>query len=613
MKRILKMENMVDLKQYANILKQEIDFCNDPSFGNLSHTFHKKNYKSKLVHGIEYGCEKFIEEAYPIWLIDKNMSFFYEVLNETIIGLMSEILRAEAAVIFADRINSAVTGFMWWGIGKEDDCASISQWLNVLKDISILPASAPCGLGKIKSLRSASSKKNELIQLWDIIYESRQAGSKFGGYVYKPETFNVLRNFSTTYHDVTNVYGFTKLLNATESSAKKLKEVQENDLLKKQISITSRIVAGRAKLIICRTDLDQRKKAEAWITATYDRFKNPQKTSFAKRPLIERLQLSLEEMNKGDFESILKQLFAILIDDKECSDDEKHLLINLIEKIYKTQNNSCGEPPWYPDFRKEPYYPNPDVEKCAHFLFVLGRLGQGNLEGRWEKESLQFLLKNQTLEGCWSSSTFQFRPDNYATIVAMHALGLWKPEGWEKAVKKAADWLWTQQRPDGSWRLYGDMSQFNIVLSAIDLAEGQSENSLQLAENAIEFVDIEKSHEPESQTYVTDNIATDNSFEFPSNIDKSSIQESFVFRSGQVLLGGKDLGIKTGAAQDTLKILVNNFGFVVTFKTLNSQSTDYEASVMLRSTISYLRKKLRRLPVRIENRRQSGYMIQLSS
>ena len=100
-------------------------------------------------------------------------------------------------------------------------------------------------------------------------------------------------------------------------------------------------------------------------------------------------------------------------------------------------------------------------------------------------------------------------------------------------------------------------------------------------------------------------------FAYSAPADNVSIQEGFVFRPGQVLFRGKDLGIKTGMAQYVLKKLIGNFGFVVIFKELENQSTDYEASVALRSIVSYLRKKLKQLPIKIENRRQSGYIMQL--
>jgi len=88
-----------------------------------------------------------------------------------------------------------------------------------------------------------------------------------------------------------------------------------------------------------------------------------------------------------------------------------------------------------------------------------------------------------------------------------------------------------------------------------------------------------------------------------------SLAERFTFRPGQVLFDGGDLNIRTGIHQETLKKLVENFGKVVQFRELDSQSKECEASVELRGEIRYLREKLKKLPVKIENRRGEGYMM----
>jgi len=525
---------------------------------------------------------------------------------------------------------------MWWGIGREDECTSISQWRDLLKEVSSLPNLAPCGLGKIKSLRSSTNKKNELIRLWNIIFKSSKYSSKsMSDFTYKPELLNLLRNFSADYPEINNVYGFSESLKAIESSARRSKKAQRNDpIMKQQIYTATKTVAGRSKLIICRAKLDKRKKAEAWVVARQEnkkRFEN----KFRKFTREEVLLRNITKVEETEFQSILKSLFEALLDQR-LKLDNKQELINAIRIIYQAEKIPTGVPPWYPELLEEPYYPNADLTKCAHFLFVLGSLEQGNFSGRWEEESLQYLLKNQTQEGYWSSSTFKLRPDNDTTVAAMHALALWKPKGWDTAIQKGADWLWKQQRPDGSWTFYtGDSS---IILDAIDLADGKFKHSLKLSNNAIEFVDIYEDGEPENPQDISDNIETHNirrtgfktednpdismetidfsSFEtaskYPSSLDKLSIQGSFTFRTGQILFGGRDLGIKTGITQGILEKLVVNFGYIVTFKELApGNSSDCEAGEVLRGAISYLRKKLKQFPVKIENRRGSGYLLLL--
>ncbi len=92
---------------------------------------------------------------------------------------------------------------------------------------------------------------------------------------------------------------------------------------------------------------------------------------------------------------------------------------------------------------------------------------------------------------------------------------------------------------------------------------------------------------------------------------KLPLKQRFAFSPGQVLFDGKDIGVKTGLAQDVLKKLVEHFGLVVKFKELDEsvETSDKEASVQLRDAISHLNKRLKDLPIEIENRRGSGYFM----
>ena len=109
---------MKELKQFRdNIEKIITDFKGDSAFNQkLSSALSNKNYKSKLDYGLEYGCEELISKVYPVWVLDKEVSFFTDVLSEILIGLTSEKLQAEAAVIISEKVSSTVRNFMWWGM-----------------------------------------------------------------------------------------------------------------------------------------------------------------------------------------------------------------------------------------------------------------------------------------------------------------------------------------------------------------------------------------------------------------------------------------------------------------------------------------------------------------
>ena len=599
---------MKELEKFTDNVKKIITGSKDDgaNYQELSQVLGKNSYTSKLDDGMEYNCEELVNKVYSYWLLENEVSFIAALLNENLVGLMSEKLQAEAAEIISEKASDTVRQYMQWGMGRADDFAIIHSWIDVLKEVDSLPVSAPCDLSRIKSLRSASKKKIELTRLWGILFKARQIGSKYSEVVSKSEAVGVIQEFVSYYPEITNVYGFSDLLKAIESSAKRFKRVKKSDPLWKHITTIAKIIAGRAKVVICRASLNKRKKAEAWFEALHEnhkRFENKNR-KFTREEILFRNITTVEE---AEFQSILKSLYEALLDQRLQLDD-KQKLIDAIKIIYRSQNIPSGTPPWYPELLEEPYYPNADLTKCAHFIFVLGKLEQGNLSGRWEKESLQYLLKNQTQEGYWSSSTFRLRPDNETTVAAIHALALWKPNGWEAAIKKAAAWLWTQQHPDGGWAFYSRCNW--LILEAIDLAEGKLKYSLKMSDSAFEAINGTGNCELKA----TESKPLDFPFEenpaVPFGMDGMSIKESFTFRSGQVLLAGKDLAIKTGAAQDILEKLVCNFGFVVPFKELNLQSNKVEASVSLRSNISYLRQKMKRLPIKIENRRQSGYIMQ---
>ncbi len=597
---------MKELKQFIDNMEkiitesEEISAC----YQELSQVLGKKSYKSKLNDGLEYGCKELISKVYSVREIEREIAFINNIPSDILVGLTSEKLQAEAAVIISSNASSNVRNYMWWGMGQEDDFAVIRSWLDVLKEVDSLPFSAPCDLGRVKNLRSTSKKKTEVVRLWEFLLRSRSLGSKFSEVVSKQEALDVFQDFSSDYPEISDVYGFSKLLNAIESSAKRSKRAKKNDPIRKQISIAASVVAGRAKTVICRTSLDERKKAEAWVMARHESQKRCE-NKFRKFTREEILLRNITKVEETKFQSILESLFEGLLDQR-LKLDNKQELINAIRIIYRAQNIPTDMPPWYPELLEEPYYPNADLTKCAHFLFVLGSLEQGNLSGRWEEESLQYLLKNQTQEGYWSSSTFRLRPDNDTTVAAIHTLALWKPDGWEAAIKKAVDWLWKRQQPDGGWA-----SRYcSLILEAIDLAEGKLKYSLKLSDNVFEAINGTDNCEVKATENDHLGFPFDEKSAVPFGMDDKSIKESFTFRSGQVLLAGKDLGIKTGAAQDILKELVCNFGFVVPFKELNLQSSKVEASVSLRSNISYLRKKLKQLPIKIESRRQSGYIMQ---
>lgn len=85
----------------------------------------------------------------------------------------------------------------------------------------------------------------------------------------------------------------------------------------------------------------------------------------------------------------------------------------------------------------------------------------------------------------------------------------------------------------------------------------------------------------------------------------------FEFGLGQVLYGGKDLGLATGFRIDVLQKLRDSFGRTVGYQTLHSDSDPVKASDQLRGAISAINQALSnaKTPYKVINCRSSGYLL----
>jgi len=97
--------------------------------------------------------------------------------------------------------------------------------------------------------------------------------------------------------------------------------------------------------------------------------------------------------------------------------------------------------------------------------------------------------------------------------------------------------------------------------------------------------------------------------------ESTDIAERFTFRPGQVLFDARDLNVGTGATLNIIKALVEDFGQVVPFQTLDGSSSQKEASEKIRTAIGRLRKILEsaKIPAVIENRKGEGYLMRPSA
>lgn len=83
------------------------------------------------------------------------------------------------------------------------------------------------------------------------------------------------------------------------------------------------------------------------------------------------------------------------------------------------------------------------------------------------------LLARQSQSGYWAATTTDLAPDIAATADAIHALTAYQPTEFNRSVRRAADWLLTQQDDDGAWGK-GALRSYDTthVLDAIALGHG---------------------------------------------------------------------------------------------------------------------------------------------
>jgi hypothetical protein len=82
-------------------------------------------------------------------------------------------------------------------------------------------------------------------------------------------------------------------------------------------------------------------------------------------------------------------------------------------------------------------------------------------------------LQQHFSEGFWSAFTDKVKPSVEATAMAMHALGVARPRGWEHVLSQASEWLLSAQHDDGYWEQSGtpDAAYLTVlVMDAINLA-----------------------------------------------------------------------------------------------------------------------------------------------
>ena len=120
--------------------------------------------------------------------------------------------------------------------------------------------------------------------------------------------------------------------------------------------------------------------------------------------------------------------------------------------------------------------------------FLWHRIQPSNITYEIPKASIALLEQTQLRCGAWPLFSDDSEPCLMATYAAVHGLGLAKPTGWERATKRAADWLITQQGPMGCWDVQGGPTVAITVqvLDAIAIGQGDAHLTFSLSSSKTE-------------------------------------------------------------------------------------------------------------------------------
>jgi hypothetical protein len=156
---------------------------------------------------------------------------------------------------------------------------------------------------------------------------------------------------------------------------------------------------------------------------------------------------------------------------------------------------------------------NNDYIPVAGILpFIYNRINPSGIDNNLITGALAFLFQTQLRSGGWAYRTTIDEPSILTTCVAIHSLAMTKPRGWKQICKKASEWLITQQRKSGYWRVseFSDVITTVLVLDSINLANdsdivtfGQSNRTNHLQEE-VDSYKKGRLKRGEKQKYVPD-------------------------------------------------------------------------------------------------------------
>jgi len=130
--------------------------------------------------------------------------------------------------------------------------------------------------------------------------------------------------------------------------------------------------------------------------------------------------------------------------------------------------------PWRVFWSRNDGKPRDYLPSASILLFAWKRIAPQGLKEDTITEATQLLLSTQMNSGAWPLLADNAKPDLISTCFAIHGLALTRPAGWISAVKRAGEWIRSQQDAFGLWHVDGGPAIMLTVLAldAIELAAG---------------------------------------------------------------------------------------------------------------------------------------------
>jgi len=144
------------------------------------------------------------------------------------------------------------------------------------------------------------------------------------------------------------------------------------------------------------------------------------------------------------------------------------------------------------------------IPTASIIAFAWQRINPTNINKDVLDQALLLLFQTQLISGAWPLISQDTKGDILSTCLAMTALAVLKPVGYQRYIEKAKEWLLSQQNEVGCWYIQGGPAvMINILcLEAIKMAEGDNQITYRVQEHQIDNTPSTTSIRKQTDKYI---------------------------------------------------------------------------------------------------------------